>query len=264
MSVDFLSVIEAESERFLGAVGQADPAAQVPTCDQWSAADLFWHLSEVHAFWAGILASGAVSDDESEAVEAAVPARPEDAEALTRLFAEQTARLLAELARRRDEEPAWFWLATAKTVGSTRRMQAHEATMHRIDAELVAGLPSAPVAPELAADGIAHAVEVMWAWWGTLPGFEFVAAEGAVELVATDLGRRFRLQAGRWRGVGASGKSYDEPGVVLTDRAAVAELRGTAEELYRWLWGRGDEPVTSSGDPAALNALRAARNQGMP
>lgn len=262
--MDFLSVIDAESARFLDAVRRADPAAQVPTCAEWTAADLFWHLTEVHAFWAGILRTGAVTDEETEAVEAAAPARPEDADELTRLFAEQTAQLLVELARRQDEEPAWFWLATAKTVGSTRRMQAHEATMHRIDAELVAGLPSAPIAPELAADGIAHAVEVMWAWWGTLPGFEFVPVADAVELVATDLDHRIRVQAGRWRGVGASGKSYDEPGVVLTDRATAAELRGPAEELYRWLWGRGDEPLTSSGDPAALNALRAARNQGMP
>ena len=35
-------------------------------------------------------------------------------------------------------------------------MQTHEATMHRVDAELAAGLPIGPINPEVAADGIDH------------------------------------------------------------------------------------------------------------
>jgi len=266
---NFMKAIEDESERFLEVVQVADPTAQVPTCPEWSADDLLWHLTEVHAFWAGILRSGAQTDEDTEAVEVAKPQRPADRGAAIELFREQTAALLAQLEDREDQDPAWFWLATAKTVGSIRRMQAHEATMHRVDAELAAGLPSGPIDPDLAADGINHGITVMWAWWSTLPGFEFRAADGMVVLRATDVDRSWRVQPGRWLGVGESGKSYDQPGVVLIEdpegsepTAAAASVTGNAEELMRWLWGRGPEPETD-GDPETLDALRAAQQAGM-
>ncbi len=262
---NYLTVIEDESERFLSAVLAADPATRVPTCPEWTAGDLLWHLTEVHAFWAGILGSGATTDEQSEAVEAAKPERPDSTEAVVRIFREQTAELLAQLRRRKDTEAAWFWLDTAQNVGSTRRMQAHEATMHRLDAEMAAGRPPTPVSsPELAMAGLAHGVEVMWAWWGTLPGFTFTPTGGAVALVGEDLGESYLVQPGRWRGVGQSGKSYDEPGAVAAPGATPsATISGTAEQVYRWLWGRGDLPPTVSGDQASLDALTRARDQGM-
>ncbi len=261
--VEFTQIIEAESARFLEVIGPVDPAARVPSCPDWSADDLLWHLTEVHAFWAAVLGQGVLTDEEVEAVEAQAPARPDDRDSAVRLYEASTAALLEQLRRRDDEEPAYFWLDTAQTVGSTRRMQAHEATMHRIDAELAAGTDPSPADPGLAADGVAHMVEVMWAWWGTRPGFTFVPQSGAVQLVATDTGGPWTLQPGRWRGTGRSGRSYDEPGVVLAGDAAeaVAEVSGTADQLYRWLWCRGPEPTTS-GDPEALAALREAQEQG--
>ena len=134
--------------------------------------------------------------------------------------------------------------------------------MHRVDAEDTGGVPLAPIAPDVAADGIAHAIEVMLAWWGTNPGFEFHPTAGAVELRLTDAEARL-VVCGRWRGTGQSGKSYDEPGVVFaSDAEPIATISGTVEELYRWLWGRGPEPATS-GDAEALDAVRAAQAQGM-
>lgn len=261
--MDFMDAIATESERFIDAIGQTDPLDRVPTCPEWSADDLLWHLTEVHGFWAGVLRDGAQTEADSEAVDAAAPTRPDGREAIIALFNTQTAALLEELARRADTDAAWFWLETAKTVGSTRRMQAHEAVMHRVDAELTAGLEPAPIDPELAADGIAHAFEVMWAWWGTLPGFGFVEVGGPVELVASDLGRRWLAQPGRWQGTGQSGKHYDQSGAVLVGSGSpVAQVRGTAEQVDRWLWGRGPEPDLS-GDAESLEALRSAQAQGM-
>lgn len=260
---DFKQAIVEESERFVQAIRRSDPEAEVPTCPGWTSQDLLWHLTEVHAFWAGILRDGAQTDEDMEGVEAQNPARPADQDTTITVFRDQTSALVAELDERQDDEPAWFWLETAKTVGSTRRMQAHEALMHRLDAELTAGIDSAPVDPELAADGIAHAVEVMWAWWSTLPGFEFRPVVGAVELIASDLDRTWLLQPGRWVGVGQSGTSYDKPGAVLRAGGEVrATVSGTAEQIDRWLWGRSAEPDTA-GDETSLDALRAAQSQGM-
>lgn len=260
---DFIRAITEVSDRFVHAIRLSDPDAAVPTCPGWSSSDLLWHLTEVHAFWAAILRDGALTDEDCEVVEAAKPERPTDRSSTLDLFAEQTAALVAELDKRQDSEPAWFWLETARTVGSTRRMQAHEALMHRVDAELSAGIDSASIDSELAADGIAHAVEVMWAWFGTLPGFELSPVAGVVELVAFDLDRTWLLQPGRWVGVGQSGTSYDEPGAVLVSGAeARATVTGTVEQIDRWLWSRGAEPDTA-GDQASLDALRQARAQGM-
>ncbi|MFZ0529927.1 MAG: maleylpyruvate isomerase family mycothiol-dependent enzyme [Propionicimonas sp.] len=261
--MDFLDAITTESERFLAAIARTDPGDRVPTCPDWSADDLLWHLTEVHGYWAEILRTGARTEADAQAVEAAAAARPGTRTELIELFTRHTAALVAELERRDDAEPAWFWLESAQRVGSTRRMQAHEALMHRIDAEAAAGIASAGFDPALAADGVAHAFDVMWAWWGTLPGFELVEVGGPVELVASDLDSSWLAQPGRWRGTGESGRRYDQPGAVLAAAGQpVARITGTAEELDRWLWGRGAEPE-ASGDLPSLDALRAAQAEGM-
>jgi len=261
--VQHLDLINAETDRFAAALRRTAGDTPVPTCPDWTADDLLWHLTEVHAFWAAILAGGALTDEQVEAVDAAKPARPLDRQATLELLADETAALVAALASRTDDEAAWSWFPSDRTVGFTRRMQVHEATMHRVDAELAAGLPSAPITPEVAADGIDHAVRIMWGWWGTNPGFAFHPTAGVVEFVATD-GGRWLVQGGRWRGVGReSGRSYDEPGAVLvTDAEPVARVTGPAEAIDRWLWGRGPEPA-ASGNEEALAAVRAAQAQGM-
>ncbi len=261
--IDHTRVIRTETERFAQAVASADPAATVPTCPDWTAADLLWHLTEVHAYWARILASGALSDEDAEAVENEKPARPDDTAATVALLDAETEALLEQLDKRVDEQPAWSWFATDQTVGFTRRMQLHEAVMHRIDAELVAERTPSPIDPEVAVDGVLHAIDVMYAWWGTLPGFTFAPADPVVALTLTDAERTVLVRPGRWRGVGESGTSYDEPGLLrITDLPPDAGFAGTAEQVDRWLWGRGDEPE-ADGDPAALDAVRAVRAQGI-
>ena len=171
--------------------------------------------------------------------------------------------LIDELDARDDDQPAWSWFPSDQSVGFTRRMQVHEAVMHRIDAEVAAGLPVTPVDAEVAQAGIVHAVDVMFAWWGTLPGFAFHPAEGVVALTLTDLGRTILLRPGRWRGVGQSGTSYDEPGIVrVTELVPTAGWAGSADQVDRWLWGRGAEPE-SDGDEAALAQVREVVAKGI-
>lgn len=250
-------VIADETRRFADVLASADPAAPVPTCPDWTVADLAWHLTEVHAFWAEILRSEAVTDEEQEVAEGAVPARPGDAAATMALLATETDVLVAELERRLDDQAAWSWFGSDQTVGFTRRMQVHEAVMHRIDAELAAGVEVTGIDGEVAEAGIRHAIQVMFAWWGSLPGFTFTPDVGVVALNLSDPGVTLLVQPGRWRGVGQSGTSYDEPGVVLVEQGdPVATVTGSAEQVDRWLWGRGDEPA-GSGDEAALAAVRA-------
>ena len=260
---DHTQVIRLETGRFAEAAAAADPGATVPSCPDWTAADLLWHLTEVHAFWAKVLSSGALSDEDAEAIEDEKPDRPGDVAGTLALLDAETEALLEQLDKRVDEQPAWSWFAPGQTVGFTRRMQTHEAVMHRVDAELVAGRTPTPIDAEVATDGVLHAIDVMYAWWGTLPGFTFEPADAVVALTLTDVSRTVLLRPGRWRGVGQSGKSYDEPGILrVTDLPPTAGFAGTAEEVDRWLWGRGTEPE-ADGDPAALDAVRAVQAVGI-
>ncbi|MGM3262735.1 maleylpyruvate isomerase N-terminal domain-containing protein, partial [Klebsiella pneumoniae] len=71
-----------------------------------------------------------------------------------------SADLVAELRAADPAEPAWSWSAD-RTVGFTVRRQAHEALVHRLDAEQAAGAVTA-LDPALAADGVHEALAVMF------------------------------------------------------------------------------------------------------
>src|SRR3954471_12703430 len=75
-TVDRLSIIESESRRLAEVLAGADPDNRCPTCPDWTAADLLWHLTEVHLFWAGVLSQDARTEADLAAVEQAKPERP--------------------------------------------------------------------------------------------------------------------------------------------------------------------------------------------
>jgi uncharacterized damage-inducible protein DinB len=92
--VDYISVIRDESQRFIRAIARIDADVRVPSCPEWSAADLLWHLTEVQEFWGAI-----VGDLLGDPADATVSDRPEDAD-LPSVFGEMSARLVDVLAAR--------------------------------------------------------------------------------------------------------------------------------------------------------------------
>jgi uncharacterized protein (TIGR03083 family) len=154
--MDRLAIIDADARRFADVLSSVESAARCPTCPDWTASDLLWHLTDVHFFWAGILERRVQTPADLPAVEGAKPDRPTSPAKLLRLREQATATLLSELANSDDAEPCWSWWAPDQTVGFTRRMQTYEATMHRVAAELTAQLPVSPISPEVSA------VDVMW------------------------------------------------------------------------------------------------------
>jgi len=185
--MDRLVIIDAESRRLAEVLSAAEPASRCPTCPDWSASDLLWHLTNVHYFWAGVLSRRIRDEADLAAVEAAKPDRPDEQTALLGLREEATAALLRQLAEREDAEPCWSWWPPDQTVGFTRRMQTYEATMHRVDAELTAGLPISPIAGDVAAGAVDHAVDVMWGW---MPDGATHHSGALVEFIATDADRQ--------------------------------------------------------------------------
>lgn len=251
--MDRIAIIRAEAQRFADVLSGVTPESRCPTCPDWSAADLLWHLTEVHFFWAGVLERDVRTDTDLVAVEQAKPARPDTVAEVLALREQATSALLDQLDRLDDHEPRWSWFASDQTVGFTRRMQTYEATLHRVDAELTADLPVSAIGSDVAAGAVDHAVDVMWGWQ---PEGTTYRPHAVVEFVGTDTAQRWLVE------VGAAG---DWPRAVRArpGSAATAKVRAPITDLALWSWTRGGS-VDVTGEPTALAALDAVVSNGMP
>ncbi|WP_319455455.1 MULTISPECIES: maleylpyruvate isomerase family mycothiol-dependent enzyme [unclassified Mycobacterium] len=255
--MDRLAVIASESERLADVLAGTDPSRRCPTCPDWDASDLLWHLTEVHYFWAEILSRPVHSESELPDVERAKPARPTGTTDLLALRAQATTALVGQLAELDDSVPCWSWWPPDQTVGFTRRMQTYEATVHRVDAELTAGLPVSPIAKDVAAGAIDHAVDVMWGW---KPDDATYRAQCVVQFVATDTDQRWLVEVGSWTGTG--GDAEAPMAVRATHGDPTATVSAPVEELALWAWTRGGT-ADVTGQPESAAAVQALIAQGM-
>ena len=262
VELDFLDHLELESARFEEAISSARPEAPVPSCPDWNADDLLWHLGEVQWFWGTVVRERATGDQ----AEALKPPRPGDRAGLAAFFGRASRELADVLAATPPDTPAWTW-SEDHTVGFIRRRQAHEALIHRVDAELTAG-DRTPMDPGLSADGVDEALRVMY---GGVPSWgSFTPSDATtLRLRASDTGDSWLVTVGRFTGTDpGDGTSYDEPDVraAATDPGdpAAAEVVGAAADLDCWLWHRpAFTPVTSSGDQEVLGRFTSAIAPGI-
>jgi uncharacterized protein (TIGR03083 family) len=220
---------------FQAAVAAAAPDAVVPTCPDWTATDLQTHVTTVYAHKVACIRTGAEPE----------PWPPVGGVGtLDRAWAE----LIEELTTRPPEHPAHTWFPPDQTVGFWIRRMAHETAIHRVDAELAAGIAPGPVDPELAIDGIDEVlrVSVEFASESWPEDFADVLAGADRRPVLVDAGSRaWRVTAGRERILVAD----PDPG-----DAADARVTGEPGLIYRWLWGRGGD-VKLLGDSALTTQL---------
>lgn len=260
----YVLAVREETERLLDALATVAPDAPVPTCD-WTAADLLWHVAEVQHHWAAV-ARGA----HGEAVVA--PGRPVDPAELRALAAASGTELATALAETAPDAPAWSWHEDGGTVAWIARRQAHEALVHRVDAELTAGRAVTPPTVALAVDGVDEVLHVMVDGvpdWGTFtPDGVTVRLE-----CANDDDAAWLLRLGRFAGTGPeSGTAYDLDAAAVERVAAGPSgeraegagedllVRAPAWELDLWLWGRGGSDsfeVSGPGGAALLERVRS-------
>lgn len=250
----YRAVIDDETTRFLEVLASADRHARVPTCPEWTAADLLWHLAEVQDVWAQVV--DRLIEDPS-GIEG--PERPPDAELAAWADAARD-RLLSAVSWRSPEDACWSWSDLGGDVAWVLRRQAHEALIHRVDAELTAGVPVTEPDAALAADGVDELLRGFVA--GVPPWASWSPEEATVALRSTDTGDRHVLVLGRMTGTSPdSGRTYDMDAAELLDEPAAAadvEIVGTAWDLDRWLWGRGDDrTIDATGDTEVLSRFRA-------
>ena len=251
----YLSHLRAESARFREVLGDCSPEARVPSCPDWAAADLLWHLATVQRWWAEVLVARPARPEEVE------PPRPESYDELLAAFDGWSSELADVLEAADPAEEAWSW-SDDHTVGFILRRQAHEALIHRVDAEQAAGIAS-ELDATLASDGVHEVLDVMFG--GCPPWGSWEPGEDLVRVDATDTGEEFWLRFGIFSGTDPdSGTSYaDEEDfhVVAAPGGDVepdAVVDGPAAALDLWLWHRGDDTeISVVGDEAAHARFRA-------
>lgn len=256
MPLDYTGHIRSESARFVDVLAAARPQARVPSCPDWDAADLLWHLTEVQAFWGQVVSLQAQSADDVP-----TPDRPAAWTDLVAAFRHWSDHLVTALGDADDATPVWTW-SDDHSVGFIRRRQAHEALIHRLDAELTTDSVT-PLPTPLAADGVLEALDVMYGGcppWGT-----FTPDGRRISVECTDTGDRFGVELGRFTGTDPDdGTTYDEADLSVVDltEPPLATLRGTADDLDAWIWSRREpDAIAFEGDWAALAVVRAILGQ---
>jgi uncharacterized protein (TIGR03083 family) len=251
VSLDYLACLRADSARFAEVLADIDPGARVPTCPDWTAADLLWHLGEVQHFWGTI-----VRDRLTDVSSYEEPARPDAHQALLDFFAASSALLIDALASTADEVAVWTWFDDNQSVGFVRRRQAHEAFIHRLDPELTAGAVT-ELDAGLATDGVLEAIE--WMLSGA-PGWASITADGPIgRLATTDTGASWLVQVGHWTGTSANTHRVytDDPMLLLVEDGEPSfEVTGTARDLDAWMWNRPTlGEIRRAGDTSAFEAM---------
>jgi uncharacterized protein (TIGR03083 family) len=219
--------------------------APVPTCPGWTVADLTSHVGEVYLHKTAAMREGA----EPEPWPPPELAEEEPLALLERAYAE----LRAEFAAHQPDDPSGTWYKPDQRVAFWARRMAQETVIHRIDAELGAGQPVAPVPDDLAVDGCDELLKVFLAYsvaeWGRYFTDILAASPGRTYAVSTD-GAAWQVRSG-------PGLLTVEDGA--TDADVTVTVSGPPTALLRWLWNRdtpGEPGVTVDGPPEAVQELR--------
>jgi uncharacterized protein (TIGR03083 family) len=237
----FRECLKADFGRLRGVAAGADPGAAVPSCPGWTMADLLRHVGEVYLEKAECIRLGREPD----------PWPPEGlaGEPPLELLDRGYAALTEQFAAHGPEERAFTWYGPDQSVGFWIRRMAQETVIHRVDAELAAGARVATIPDDLAADGIDE-VLVVFVQYGTgnwleeFPGLIALTGDRAVRVVTPQRSWLLNLTT--------KGARVAEPGA---DPARVT-VEGPAPEVLLWLWNRGGQGTTVTGDQDTAALLR--------
>ncbi|MCX4097595.1 LLM class flavin-dependent oxidoreductase [Nocardia sp. alder85J] len=131
----YLDTIEAEMALMAAAATRSDPAARIPSCPEWSVAELVVHTGHFLRWVTHVLAT---RTRERVALPAELLELPGDPRDYAGWFAASAAGVLPVLRRADPDTPVWTWGARPRAEFWLRRV-LHEITVHRNDLETVEG-----------------------------------------------------------------------------------------------------------------------------
>lgn len=242
----YLESLASDYARLRDAAVSGGLGAPVPTCPGWTMADLVQHVGEVYLHKTTAMRQGEWPD----------PWPPDlSGEDPLALLDRSYNELTAEFATRPPSAATPTWYEPEQTVAFWIRRMAQETVIHRIDAELAAGLRVSPVPDDIALDGVDEVLKRFLGYGSVVWPEEFAAVTGE------------RLESG----TGDDTVTVEVDGATWTvrprpDRVEVrdgsggdvhAVVEAAPATMLSWLWGRaGDGDITVSGDPAWADYLR--------
>ena len=192
-------------------------ARRVPSCGDWTLEALIAHCATVWTFVRSSITAGA-------RVDPATIARPSGS--LSQWHADAFSALTDLMTERAPDAEAWTWDPQQQSMSFWWRRMAHEATMHRWDAESALGITPAAIAPEFAVDGVDEIFDV----YVRLRRPDGFAGSGeTVHLHATDAD-------GDW----VITRTPVGMAVERTHAKTDVAVRGPAQDLLLFVWGRID------------------------
>ena len=243
-----LECLDADFTRLRAVAAATHLTARVPSCPEWTVADLVRHVAAVYLHKVECMRLGGPPDPWP-------PAGLDEEEPLS-LLDRSFAALSAEFAARTPESHAFTWYEPDQTVGFWVRRMAQETVIHRVDAELGAGAPVADIPTDLAHDGIDEFLVAFVAY-----GAKTWPDEYADTLAAAD-GRAVRIETDDTAWLVRPTTESVEVRVSDVD-AAAAVVRGAPADVLLWAWNRiGDDRVTISGAIDAVAYLRRVMAAG--
>ena len=246
--------LEREFRLLRAAITVAEPEEPVPSCPEWTANQLAHHVAETYLHKVVAIRDGRFPED--------WPPAGIDPNPVVALDEAYTA-LIECFDGHRPRDTAATWYGPDQTVGFWIRRMCHETVVHRVDAELVAGLELAPIPDDIALDGIDEFVTLNLAYYSSEIPKQFAdLLEGAdprpVTIVAGD--REWTVTA---RPEAIAVGDYLVPDESAYERNEAARISGEPGHVLLWLWGRMDERVVHAiGDPALVNQLVELRKRG--
>lgn len=151
---ELIPALADAGHRLASAADRAGLDAKTPSCPDWTVRDLLFHQGSVHR-WAARTVREPISGPHEQVggdpLRAAAQRPPDDE--LLDWFREGHAALVETLQQAPSDLECWAFLPAPSPLHFWARRQAHETTMHRVDAEQAAGQVS-PIDPALAADGV--------------------------------------------------------------------------------------------------------------
>jgi uncharacterized protein (TIGR03083 family) len=252
---EFQAALRRESAAFVLATAGAEPDTPVPSCPGWTRSDLVHHLAGVFAFFRGTL-EGAM-DGRSGPIPDLEQALPPAAEFTVAQYEHEAEQLFDRLAEADPGLPMWNWSGFDQAAGWLSRRMAQETAVHRVDADLTAGVERPEIDPVLAADGVLEIGEIFLASTANYFTDERraqIQLGGSLVLRPTDVPEG----AVRFVADGPAGVFGGWP--AGPDDEADCVLAGTASDLLLFLWNRLDASdagrFTVSGDASVLTRWR--------
>lgn len=210
--------------------------APVPTCPEWTVRDLVTHQGQVHRWARSYVATGRTTPPSADDR----PETPPGDDELLDWFRDGHDALVTSLREAPADLACWSFLPARSPREFWARRQAHEAAIHRVDADRAAGRTTA-IDPMLAIDGID---ELLHGFLARSRGSLVSDPPRKLAVRPADAGNAWTITIGPDR---RTTTSTAEPG-------ADATVTGAATSLYLLLWNRGGrDGITVDGDETLLD-----------